>query len=430
MLHHKTDLHLSVHQVAGHQLTAVHTNKFKTMTIAWYMERPLDALTSVYALAVRLMVRAFGGDDPMGVNRRLQGLYGAYLQADAVKYGDLQSLQLKLTFVSDLHLKHSIGREALTCFSEIFTSPVTAFAGFEQLMHLEKNNLTSAIVQRDQDRSAKTYDSLLDSLFPNESYSRTPFGSVTDVQGIEVEQVAQAINTMISSTPYNLKIIGDMLPENYLSVLSEVLPMAVHSQSYQRKLLSTMPQTAHISPSFLVEYHKIEQAKLAVGFEMGSISSPESYYAAILLGHMLGGGPSALLFQEVREKRGLCYAIHARVDKFLGILTVHAGLQFEKVEEVKWVLEDLLKMLVVDEIDDIDLERSKKMLLGSYFSMADTPVGCLNFIHSQWVCGLPESIEEVVAYVSQVQTADIKSAAQGLRLIGGVTFAPKEKHHD
>ena len=54
---------------------------------------------------------------------------------------------------------------------------------------------------------------------------------------------------------------------------------------------------------------RLEQAHLVVGFEGVSFYDPDSY-AAYLFGQAAGGGMSSRLFQEVREKRGLAYAIY------------------------------------------------------------------------------------------------------------------------
>ena len=53
-----------------------------------------------------------------------------------------------------------------------------------------------------------------------------------------------------------------------------------------------------------------EQAHIVLGFE-GSAYNSDGFYAAQILASILGGGMSSRLFQEVREKRGLCYSVYA-----------------------------------------------------------------------------------------------------------------------
>ena len=53
-----------------------------------------------------------------------------------------------------------------------------------------------------------------------------------------------------------------------------------------------------------------EQAHIVLGLE-GRAYNSDGFYAAQILASILGGGMSSRLFQEVREKRGLCYSVYA-----------------------------------------------------------------------------------------------------------------------
>lgn len=432
---HKSHLQIKQYQSCEPQacrITLLHTEKFKTITLAWYYERTLDSLTAVYALAVRLMVRAFGDKDPMGVNQRLQGLYGAYLQADAVKYGQVQSLQLKLTFVNDLHLPHAINSEAMACFLEMFSKPVTGFAGFEQLVALEKSNLLAAIAQRDQDRGAKAYDTLLEGLFPETSFARTPYGRAEEVKAITPAQVSSAIETMISARPVEYMAVGEDIEDQVLGHFScacgcEATPLKFEAKDLQTQARSQVPSPLQSGPKIWSDTGDVEQTKLALAYTFEGQLEAADQYAAMLLGHLLGGGPSSVLFQDLREARGLCYAIHARVDKFLGLMTIHAGLASDKIEETRAAVDDHLEQIKAGHLTKSALALSKKMLVASYLSLADSPVGLMNFERSQYLAGLPEPLEAVIDLVEAVDREDIARVAKGIKMIGCYTLAPKEK---
>src|SRR5579872_127702 len=71
---------------------------------------------------------------------------------------------------------------------------------------------------------------------------------------------------------------------------------------------------------------ELEQAHIAFAFP-GVANSDPDYYAAQVYVTALGGGMSSRLFQEAREKRGLCYSIYAFAHsaKDSGIVGVYAG---------------------------------------------------------------------------------------------------------
>jgi predicted Zn-dependent peptidase len=89
------------------------------------------------------------------------------------------------------------------------------------------------------------------------------------------------------------------------------------------------------------DHKDLEQVHFVLGFPGVSYDDPD-YYAASVLSTMLGGGMSSRLFQEVREKRGLCYAISSFSGSFLdgGIFGIYTGTGEDEVVDLIPVLVD------------------------------------------------------------------------------------------
>lgn len=108
----------------------------------------------------------------------------------------------------------------------------------------------------------------------------------------------------------------------------------------------------------------VEQANLAIGFHFPLASSNERY-AAEIFNAILGSGMSSRLFSEVREKRGLAYAVKSHLDlgSDYGYLEIFIGTDKDKVDEVTRVcVEEFSKM---SNITDEELEDGKQQLLGN-----------------------------------------------------------------
>ncbi|WP_375705644.1 M16 family metallopeptidase, partial [Bartonella sp. AA86SXKL] len=84
------------------------------------------------------------------------------------------------------------------------------------------------------------------------------------------------------------------------------------------------------------------------------------FYAAQILSIILGGGMSSRLFQEVREKRGLCYSIYAFHWGFsdIGLFGLHAATGQEKLKELLPVILDELSK-VSKNIHTNELQRAR-----------------------------------------------------------------------
>jgi predicted Zn-dependent peptidase len=100
-----------------------------------------------------------------------------------------------------------------------------------------------------------------------------------------------------------------------------------------------------------------------IGFPSVSLHD-ENYMAALVFSGLFGGGMSSRLFQEVREKRGLCYAIYSSAWglKDTGMLTVHAATGSRMVEELAGVVAGELKALAETGPEEAELHRSKAQL--------------------------------------------------------------------
>ncbi len=108
---------------------------------------------------------------------------------------------------------------------------------------------------------------------------------------------------------------------------------------------------------------KFEQAHLVLGFEAPSYREDE-FFAAQVLSGLLGGGMSSRLFQEVRERRGLCYAIYSTAWglKDTGLFAVHAATGAGMVGELIDVVSDEIDRMADAVPSDAEVARAKAQL--------------------------------------------------------------------
>ncbi len=122
------------------------------------------------------------------------------------------------------------------------------------------------------------------------------------------------------------------------------------------------------SPSrgaFLRE-RRIEQVHICLGAPAVSRTS-ELKYAAHVLNTILGGSMCSRLFQEVREKRGLAYAIASSMSLYSdsGIIKISAGASRDKVRDLLAVVADVLEELRSGRIGDEEVAGARELIKGS-----------------------------------------------------------------
>src|SRR6516164_197688 len=156
------------------------------------------------------------------------------------------------------------------------------------------------------------------------------------------------------------------------------------------------------------EQRDLEQLHLVLGFPGVVLGDPD-YYAACVLSTALGGGMSSRLFQEIREKRGLVYAIHSFVHGYRdgGLFGIYAGTGEEEVAELAPALCEEATRLA-DGLTEIELNRAKtQMKAGLLMSLESTSVRCEQLAQHLLIHGTPFDPPEVVRRIEAVDETAI-----------------------
>ena len=156
------------------------------------------------------------------------------------------------------------------------------------------------------------------------------------------------------------------------------------------------------------EERDLEQLHLVLGFPGIPLGDPD-YYAAAVLSTAFGGGMSSRLFQEVRENRGLVYAIHSFAHSYRdgGLFGIYAGTGEEEAAELMPVLcEEAMRL--EDGLAPAELARAKaQMKAGLLMSLESTGARCEQMAQHMLVHGTPFDPADIVRHIEAVDDAAI-----------------------
>ena len=156
----------------------------------------------------------------------------------------------------------------------------------------------------------------------------------------------------------------------------------------------------------------LQETQIVLGFE-GRPYSAETFHAAQLLAAIIGGGMSSRLFQEVREKRGLCYSIYAFHWSFSdsGLFGVHAATGPDDVAELMPVMIGELERAAHD-IDEKELDRARAQLRAGLLMTLESPAARAGQLARQILLfGRPLPPEELVARINAITVNDVRNLA-------------------
>jgi predicted Zn-dependent peptidase len=168
------------------------------------------------------------------------------------------------------------------------------------------------------------------------------------------------------------------------------------------------------APIHLEKKRDLEQVHLCVGVPSVPLGHEDRFGVAVL-NNLLGGGMSSRLFQNIREKRGLAYAVFSEITPYsdAGMLTVYAGSAKETVGQVLDLIvsefRDLKKSLVTEE----ELTRSKNHLKGSLMlSLESTSARMSNLARQELYFRRFYSLDEILDSIDAVTREQLQSLAR------------------
>jgi predicted Zn-dependent peptidase len=190
--------------------------------------------------------------------------------------------------------------------------------------------------------------------------------------------------------------------------------VAIASEKFA--LLSSQPaaptEAARYAGGDYREEQDLEQAHIAYAFPGISARDPD-FYTAQLYATVLGGGMSSRLFQEVREKRGLCYSIYAFSSNFQdgGFTGIYVGTSHKDAGDVSAVIAGEMEGLTAH-ISDAELSRAKAQLKSGLLMGLERPgTRSENIAGQLFALGRVTPISEIVEKLEATTAEDVKRYA-------------------
>jgi predicted Zn-dependent peptidase len=176
------------------------------------------------------------------------------------------------------------------------------------------------------------------------------------------------------------------------------------------------PETARYSGGVKRSKKAFEQTHLVLAFE-GVPYRHADYFTAQICAGALGGGMSSRLFQEVRERRGLCYAVYAFASGLAdsGMFTVHAAGAPDRAHELFAVIRDELVKAAEHGFRPEEVARVKAQLkMGLLAGLESSSARAEQLARQILIHGRPLTTEELMERVEKVEASDLQALIAGM----------------
>ena len=311
---------------------------------------------------------------------------------------------------------------ALDVISDILLDPLFEAREIE----VERGVILQEIGQALDTPDDVIFDWLQERAYPEQALGRTILGAPERVQAFAEADLRRFVAEQYGPENIVVAAAGGIDPE-------EVLRLAERYFGHLERRRAPGMTSAQFRGGEERHVRDLEQAHVALAFEAPNYRDPLIHTAQVY-SVALGGGMSSRLFQEVREKRGLCYTIFAQAGAYAdtGMLTIYAGTGGSDLGQLTEITIDEMKRAAED-MTEAEVARARaQMKAGMLMGLESPSSRAERMARMIQIWGRVPPLEEVVARIDAVDVAGVRAfgermaveAPAALALYGPVEAAP------
>lgn len=296
---------------------------------------------------------------------------------------------------------------ALRLLADIVLNPLFA----EPDIEVERGVILQEIGQALDTPDDIIFDWLQESAYPDQPFGRPILGPAERVSAFGRSDLAGFVGEHYGPDQIILAAAGAVDADALQAVAEDLFGG-----------LASRPKAAAPAARFAAgerrAFRDLEQVHLTLGFE-GVAARSQEVYAAQLYAIAMGGGMSSRLFQELRERRGLCYSVFAQASAYddTGLISLYAGTGPDQIRELAELTMDELRR-GAEGLAEAEIERARAQMKAGLLMGLEGPSGRAERLARQLaIWDRVPPLEETLARIEAVTAADLRDFAG--RLIGG-----------
>ena len=406
-----------LHLLPGVTFRAFRDSRFKQGCLSFQMIRPMKGEeASLNAILPAVLLRGTRHHrDLRSITEHLDSLYGASVGTLVRRVGDRQTVGLYCGFMDDRFALPGdrVLAPMLAFLEELLLEPLVENDAFlPEIVDSEKKNLIATIESELNDKRAYAMGRLLRTMCREDSFGLPRLGNKEQVAAIEPKELYDHYRKLLRESPVEIFYVGSGEPEEIAETLKNML------RKLDREPGAMPPQTP-LTPgpgSDVTENMDVTQGKLCMGFTTPITNRSPEFPAMQLLNTLFGAGMTSKLFMNIREKLSLCYSVGSGYYSTKGILTVSAGIDFDKELQTR---EEVLRQLDAcrkGDITDEELGAARAALLSSLRGTHDSPGAIEGYYATGVLSGLAMTPEDYMQALEAVTKEQVVAAANTLQL--------------
>ena len=305
--------------------------------------------------------------------------------------------------------------------TEILAEMVQRPAFRQEEIDSERHVVLEEINMNEDDPTDVAHELFVRALWSGHPLAPPILGTKESITDMSRDTIARYWGRRYSPRSCVIAAAGRLDHETLVAQITDLMGDWEHEVDADREAV-TPAVTANVS----VRRRDTEQAYLVLGSE-GLARGDDRRWAMTLADHVLGGGMSSRLFREVREQRGLAYAVHSFRMPFAdtGATAVYVGTTPSQTDEVLKLVREELDKIMSDGVTEAELGRAKGNVKGSLaMSMEESNSRMTRLGRDELTEMEHLSVDDVVSRIEAVTNDDVIAVSRevysGPKVMGAV----------
>jgi predicted Zn-dependent peptidase len=294
---------------------------------------------------------------------------------------------------------------AVDILSDLVLNPLFREADIEK----EKGVILEEIKMEADQPEFVLHEAFISNFWKGHGLGKPILGTKETVKNFGQELLSDYYSRVYAPRNILITAAGNLDHDRIVRLVSEKFA----SLSERGKLpIDLVPQTH--APFILKKKESLEQVHIAIGVPAYPLAH-KLRFPLYVLNTVLGGGMSSRLFQNIREKQGLAYAVYSELNLFsdTGCFMVYAGTAIETAAQVVRSVIQEFRELKQDLISEEELRRAKDHLKGSLMlSLESTSSRMSNLARQELYFDEFMSLDEMLERIEMVKRDEVQKIAQ------------------
>jgi predicted Zn-dependent peptidase len=275
------------------------------------------------------------------------------------------------------------------------------------------------------------HDLITDAVFADHPLGRPVIGTAEVISTIPRDALARYHSEMYVPGNIVVAAAGNIDHDQVVELVAAALERRQTSGGDRPNVRPPLVQAP--PPRLRFQRKDTEQYHVCLGAP-GISRSDRRRFAASLLDAILGGSASSRLFQEIREKRGMAYAVYSFISQYTdtGQIGVYLGTREDNLADALAITAEQIADIAAGNLPEAEINRAKENLKGRILLSMESTSTRMNRLGKSLITDSELlSLDRIVAEIDAVETESVSELAAALLAsdrLSAAGIGPNEEH--